>query len=66
MSEDGTISVYNLDCIRDFEVLEESFQHPQMPLSELEEYFATSPANDQDDSFGMFIDALHDAKQSKI
>ena len=63
--EDGTISVYNLDFVRDLEVLEESFQHPQMPLSELEEYLATSPANDQDDSFGMFIDALHDAKQSK-
>lgn len=64
--EDGTISVYDLDCIRDFEVLEESFQHPQMPLSELEEYVATSPVTDQDDSFGMFLDALHDAKQSKI
>ena len=38
--EDGTISVYDLDCVRDLEVLEESFQHPQMPLSELEEYFA--------------------------
>ena len=66
VSEDGTISVYNLDCIRDFEVLEESFQHPQMPLSELEEYIATTPENDQDDSFRMVIDALHDAKQSKI
>ena len=63
--EDGTISVYNLDFVRDLEVLEESFQHPRMPLSELEEYLATSPANDQDDSFGMFLDALHDAKQSK-
>jgi hypothetical protein len=64
--EDGTISVYDLDCIRDFEVLEESFQHPQMPLSELEEYLEKSPANDQDDSFGMCLDALHDARQSKI
>lgn len=65
VSEDETISVYNLDCIRDFEVLEESFQHPKMPLSELEEYFETSPANDQDDSFGLFLDALHDARLSK-
>lgn len=64
--EDGTISVYDLDGVRDLEVLEESFQHPQMPLSELEEYIETSPLNDQDDSFGMSLDALHDARQSKI
>lgn len=52
----GEIVAYNLDTIKDLEVLDETFQHPEIPLTELMEHFKHSPMNDQDDSFGLVID----------
>ncbi|MBR3911341.1 MAG: hypothetical protein IKJ48_01590 [Alistipes sp.] len=49
------ISVYDLDNIIDIEVLDKTFEHPQTPISELEDRIIHSLTNDNDDGFSLAV-----------
>ena len=52
---DEMISVYDLDNIIDIEVLDKTFEHPQTPISELEDRIIHSSTNDNDDGFSLAV-----------
>lgn len=58
LSNKGVIQVYNLTHIKDIEVLDEIFEHPQTPFEEIAHQASHTPINKKDDDDG-FSALLH-------
>lgn len=63
----GCIQVYALENIKDVELLDETFEHPQTPFEEIEHEAFHTPINqtDEDDSLGACGDSHHDSRERK-
>ena len=67
MGNMGVIQVYDLANIKNIEVLDESYEHPQIPFDKIVESVSNTPLNqkDDDDSIGACINSHKESEEYK-